>query len=82
MKIRRKVSTTTFGILKYISLLTTPLKRKYRRSAIKNGINEFYDSISGKPLGVPDYCMSSTIATMMLDGLTDKYELSLKKPTL
>ncbi len=50
-------------------------------NAIKNGISEHYDSVSGKPLGIPDYCMSATIATMMLDGLTEKYELSLKKPT-
>jgi putative isomerase len=44
-------------------------------NAITNGISERYDSISGKPLGVPDYCMSSTLVTLMLDGLTRKYEL-------
>ncbi len=47
-------------------------------NAIKNGISEHYDSVSGKPLGVKDYCMSATIATMMLDGLTKKYKVSLK----
>ena len=47
-------------------------------NAIENGISEHYDSISGKPLGVRDYCMSSTLVTMMLDGLTRKYELKLR----
>jgi hypothetical protein len=46
--------------------------------AIKNGISEHYDSVSGRPLGVRDYCMSSTVVTMMLDGLTCKYELKLR----
>jgi putative isomerase len=44
-------------------------------NAIRNGISEHYDSISGKPLGVPDYCMSCTLVTMMLDGLTQKHKL-------
>lgn len=44
-------------------------------NALKNGINEHYDSVSGKALGVPDYCMSSTLVTMMLDGLSRKYQL-------
>jgi putative isomerase len=47
-------------------------------NAIRNGISEHYDSVSGKPLGVPDYCMSATIATMMLDSLTKKYKLELR----
>ena len=47
-------------------------------NAIKNGISEHYDSISGKPLGVPDYCMSSTLVTMMLDGLAKRYRLKLR----
>jgi len=47
-------------------------------NAIKNGISEHYDSISGRPLGVRDYCMSSTLVTMMLDGLTRKYQLKLR----
>lgn len=48
-------------------------------NAIKNGLNEHYDSMSGKPLGVKDYCMASTIANMMLDGLTSKYTLAIKR---
>ena len=47
-------------------------------NVIKNGISEYYDSVSGKPLGIRDYCMSATIATMMLDGLTKKYQLQLR----
>jgi glycogen debranching enzyme len=47
-------------------------------NAIKNGVSEHYDSISGKPLGVRDYCMSSTFVTMMLDGLTRRHELRLR----
>ncbi len=51
-------------------------------NAIKNGISEHYDSVSGKALGVPDYCMSSTLVTMMLDGLAKEHRLRLrgKKP--
>lgn len=37
---------------------------------MKNGISEHYDSVTDKALGVADYCMSCTLATMMLDGLT------------
>jgi hypothetical protein len=44
-------------------------------NAIKNGISEHYDAVSGQPLGIRDYCMSATIATMMLDGLTKQYQL-------
>jgi len=46
-------------------------------NAINNGISEHYDSVSGKPLGIPDYCMSASIAAMMLDGLTKKYKLQI-----
>lgn len=51
-------------------------------NAIKNGISEHYDSVTGKALDVPDYCMSSTLVTMMLDGLARKHKLKLrdKKP--
>jgi len=63
--------------------LAADISDKTIANAIKNGINEHYDSISGKPLGVKDYCMSSTLVTMMLDGLTQKHKLKLrdKRPT-
>lgn len=47
-------------------------------NAIKNGISEHYDSVTGKALGVPDYCMSCTLVTMMLDGLTKRHKLKLR----
>ncbi len=58
--------------------LAADIADKTVANAIKNGINEHYDSVSGKPIGVPDYCMSSTLVTMMLDGLTQKYNLRLR----
>jgi putative isomerase len=47
-------------------------------NALKNGINEHYDSITGRPLGVPFLGMSCTVVTMMLDGLTREHRLRLK----
>jgi putative isomerase len=47
-------------------------------NAMKNGINEHYDSMTGKPLGVPYNGMTCTIVTMMLDGLTSHYQLKVK----
>ena len=44
-------------------------------NALKVGISERYDSHSGAPLGVKGLGMSSTIITMMLDGLTSHYQL-------
>ena len=49
-------------------------------NAIKAGISERYDSLSGAPLGVSGLGMSSTVLTMMLDGLTSsRYALHLRK---
>ena len=45
-------------------------------NAIQQGISEHYDSVSGKPLGIRDYCMSRTLVTMMLDGLTKNTHLN------
>ena len=47
-------------------------------NAIKHGISEHYDSVSGKALGVPDYGMSCTLVTMMLDGLGQRHTLKLR----
>ena len=57
--------------------LAADIADKTIANAIKNGINEHYDSVSGKPIGVKDYCMSCTLVTMMLDGLTQKYKVKL-----
>jgi glycogen debranching enzyme len=48
-------------------------------NALKNGINEHYDSITGQPLGVPYLGMSCTVVTMMLDGLSTQHKLKVKK---
>jgi putative isomerase len=58
--------------------LAADIADKTIANAIKNGINEHYDSVSGKPIGVKDYCMSCTLVTMMLDGLTRKYKVKLR----
>jgi len=58
--------------------LAADIADKTVTNAIKNGINEHYDSVSGKGLGVKDYCMSCTLVTMMLDGLTQKYKMNLR----
>ncbi|UCG49133.1 MAG: hypothetical protein JSU94_04990 [Phycisphaerales bacterium] len=58
--------------------LAADISDKTIANAIKNGISEHYDSISGKPLGVKDYCMSCTLVTMMLDGLTREHKLKLR----
>jgi putative isomerase len=57
--------------------LAADIADKTVANAMKNGISEHYDSVSGKALGVPDYCMASTLVTMMLDGLTRKHRLRL-----
>ena len=48
-------------------------------NALKNGISEHYDSVTGKPLGVPYIGMSCTIVTMMLDGLCSQYQLRVRR---
>ena len=58
--------------------LAADIADKTVANAIKHGINEHYDSVSGKGIGIPDYCMSSTLVTLMLDGLTEKYPLKQK----
>jgi hypothetical protein len=58
--------------------LAADIADKTVENAIKNGLSEHYDSVSGQPLGVRDYCMAATITTMMLDGLTKKYKLEIK----
>ena len=58
--------------------LAADIADKTIANAIRNGISEHYDSISGRPLGVRDYCMSCTLVTMMLDGLTREHRLKLR----
>ncbi|MCF7957717.1 MAG: hypothetical protein K9M57_04635 [Phycisphaerae bacterium] len=58
--------------------LAADIADKTVANAIKNGINEHYDSMTGKGIGIKDYCMSSSILTMMLDGITKKYKVKLR----
>ncbi|MCU0778290.1 MAG: hypothetical protein MUF86_11560 [Akkermansiaceae bacterium] len=55
--------------------LAADIADKTVANAIKNGISEHYHSVTGKALGVADYCMSCTLLTMMLDGLTRRHTL-------
>ena len=59
--------------------LAAAIADKTIANAIRNGISEHYDSVSGKALGVPDYCMSSTLLTLMLDGLSQQHKLKLRQ---
>ncbi|HTB96339.1 MAG TPA: trehalase family glycosidase [Terracidiphilus sp.] len=47
-------------------------------NALKVGISERYDSFTGAALGVKGLGMSATMVTMMLDGLSHKYQLSTR----
>ena len=35
-------------------------------------------AVGGLAMGVKDYCMSSTLVTMMVDGLAKKHKLKLR----
>jgi len=58
--------------------LAADIADKTVANAIKQGINEHYDSLTGKPLGVPDYCMSCTLVTLKLDGLSQQHQFKLQ----
>ncbi len=58
--------------------LAAEIADKTVANALKNGVSEHYDSVSGKALGVNFLGMSCTIATMMLDGLTKRHLLKLR----
>jgi putative isomerase len=47
-------------------------------NALKVGISERYDSLTGNPLGVHGLGMSATTLTMLLDGLTRRYNLRVR----
>ena len=58
--------------------LAADIADKTIANAMNNGINERYDSVSGKPLGVECLGMTCTILTMMLDGLSRSYRLKVR----
>lgn len=53
--------------------LAAEIADKTVANAMKNGISEHYDAVSGKPLGVTFLGMSCSIATMIFDGLCERY---------
>jgi glycogen debranching enzyme len=57
--------------------LAADIADKTIANALKNGLSEHYNSMTGEALGVPDYSMASTVLTMMLDGLSREHQLSL-----
>jgi hypothetical protein len=59
--------------------LAADIADKTVANAIKNGISEHYDSISGGKLGVDFLGMTCTVVTMMLDGLCRKHKLEVSK---
>jgi len=59
--------------------LAAEIADKTVANALKNGISEHYDSVTGKALGVPWLGMTCTIVTMMLDGLCQKHQLRIKR---
>ena len=59
--------------------LAAEIADKTVANAIKNGISEHYDSISGRKLGVDFLGMTCTVVTMMLDGLCTKHKLQVRK---
>jgi putative isomerase len=60
------------------SALAADIADKTIANAMQHHISERYDSVSGKPLGIRDYCMSATLVTMMLDGVSRKHTLRLR----
>lgn len=59
--------------------LAAEIADKTVANAIRNGISEHYDSITGKALGVSYLGMSCSILTLMLDGLTRQHQLKIRK---
>ena len=59
--------------------LAADIADKTIADALKNSVSEHYDAVSGKPLGVSFLGMSCTIATLMLDGLSRKYFVHVKR---
>ncbi len=58
--------------------LAADIADKTLSNAIKNGISEHYDSISGNKLGVEFLGMTCAIVTMMLDELCQDYQLKVR----
>lgn len=57
--------------------LAASIADKTVANAMRNGISEHYDSMSGKKLGVEFLGMTCTVITMILDGLCHNYKLKV-----
>jgi len=57
--------------------LTAKLAGANIGNAIRVGMSEHYDSLSGKPLGVSGLGMSAVVLTMALDGLSPTHRISV-----
>jgi glycogen debranching enzyme len=68
--------------LAHYNLLDTSarLARASIANAVRVGISEHYDSLSGKPLGVSGLGMSAVVLTMALDGLSPAHRISVASP--
>ena len=70
---------TALGLARYGQRnLAASICDKSIANAMKNGISEHYDSMTGETLGVEYLGMTCTLLTMMLDGLTKEYKLAVK----
>ena len=58
--------------------LAADIADKTVANALKNGISEHYDSMTGAQLGVEYLGMTCTIVTMMLDGLCRDHDLKVR----
>jgi hypothetical protein len=59
--------------------LAADIADKTVANAIRNGISEHYDSVSGETLGVDFLGMTCTVVTMMLDGLCKQHKLNVRQ---
>jgi putative isomerase len=59
--------------------LAADIADKTIENSIKNGVSEHHHSSTGKALGVDFLGMSCTVVTLMLEGISRKYKLRLKR---
>lgn len=70
---------TALGLAQYDHKeLAATICDKSVANAMKNGISERYNSMTGEKLGVEYLGMTCTLVTMMLDGLAKEYQLAVK----
>ena len=71
---------TALGLVRYgEDELAASICDKTIANAMKNGISEHYDSMTGEKLGVEYLGMTCTLVTMMLDGLSKEHTITVKR---